>query len=141
LYCPEKDSLRDSHAIEETEKEIQRGKRQRAPIAVNGTVPPRRVANLQRRPREYLTVKEVELLMEAARKRGRHSHRDATMILVAFRHGLRPSEVCTLRWDMADASGIGARLAPAPAGLAPHAFWFGLMQRFPRCVDFTLKRC
>jgi integrase len=79
-----------------------KGKRRRAPITVNGTVPPRRVVNLQRRPREYLTVKEVELLMDAARKRGRHSHRDATMILVAFRHGLRPSEVCTLRWDMID---------------------------------------
>jgi hypothetical protein len=40
--------------------------------------------------------------MDAARKRGRHGHRDATMILVAFRHGLRPSEVCTLRCDMID---------------------------------------
>src|SRR6516162_3456721 len=79
-----------------------KGKRRRAPIAVNGTVPPRRIVNLKRRPREYLTIKEVELLMEGARKRGRHGHRDAAMILVAFRHGLRPSEVCTLRWDMID---------------------------------------
>jgi type 1 fimbriae regulatory protein FimE len=79
-----------------------KGKHRRAPIAANGTVPPRRVTNLKRRPREYLTVKEVELLIEAARKRGRFGHRDATMILVAFRHGLRPSEVCTLRWDMID---------------------------------------
>jgi integrase len=74
------------------------------PIGVNGTVPPRRLVNLKRRPREYLNVKEVELLMETARKRGRHGHRDATMILVAFRHGLRPSEVCALRWDMVDLS-------------------------------------
>jgi type 1 fimbriae regulatory protein FimE len=58
--------------------------------------------NLKHRPREYPTVKEVEVLMEAVRKRGRHGHRDATMILIAFRHGLRPSEVCTLRWDMVD---------------------------------------
>jgi type 1 fimbriae regulatory protein FimB/type 1 fimbriae regulatory protein FimE len=71
-------------------------------IAVNGTVPPRRVVNVKRRPREYLTVKEVELLMETARKRGRYGHRDAAMILVAVRHGLRPSEVCALRWDMVD---------------------------------------
>jgi len=27
--------------------------------------------------------------------------------------------------EMAMASGIGARLGPPPAGLAPHAFWFG----------------
>jgi integrase len=79
-----------------------KGKRRRPPIAVNGTVPPRRIVNLKRRPREYLTVKEVEVLIEAARRRGRHGHRDATMILIAFRHGLRPSEVCTLRWDMVD---------------------------------------
>jgi integrase len=69
-----------------------RGNGRRAPIAVNGTVPPRRLLNFKRRPREYLTVKEVELLMETARKRGRYGHRDATMILIAFRHGLRPSE-------------------------------------------------
>ena len=58
--------------------------------------------NETRRPREYLTVKEVELLMESARTRGRYGHRDATMILIAFRHGLRPAEVCALRWDMID---------------------------------------
>ena len=40
--------------------------------------------------------------METARKRGRYGHRDTTMILVAFRHGLRPAEVCTLRWEMVD---------------------------------------
>jgi integrase len=79
-----------------------RGGRRRAPIAVNGTVPPRRVRNSERRPREYLTVKEVELLMDTARTRGRYGHRDATMILIAFRHGLRPAEACALRWDMVD---------------------------------------
>jgi integrase len=75
-----------------------RGNRRQTPIAVNGTVPPRRLVNLKGRPREYLTVKEVELLTESARG----GHRDATMILIAFRHGLRPSEVCALRWDMVD---------------------------------------
>ena len=60
------------------------------------------MANAKRRPREYLTVKEVELLIDTARKRGRYGHRDGTMILVTFRHGLRASEVCGLRWDMVD---------------------------------------
>ena len=32
----------------------------------------------------------------------RHGHRDATMILLAFRHGLRASELCSLRWDQVD---------------------------------------
>src|SRR5215213_6989229 len=71
------------------------------PMAVNGNVPPPRVANAARRPREYLTADEVERLMAAARSRpGRYGHRDATMILLAFRHGLRVSELCALRWDM-----------------------------------------
>jgi len=34
--------------------------------------------------------------------RGRYGYRDATMILIAFRHGLWPAEVCALRWDMID---------------------------------------
>ena len=53
-------------------------------MRVNGTVPPRR-HNADVRPREYLTPSEVELLMKTARKRGRYGHRDATMILVAYR--------------------------------------------------------
>src|SRR6266498_5996221 len=47
--------------------------------------------------RRYLTEREVERLIEAA-KSNRHGHRDATMILVAYRHGLRASEVCDLQW-------------------------------------------
>jgi integrase len=42
--------------------------------------------------------------MEAARQRGRYGHRDATMILIAYRHGLRASELCALRWDQIDFS-------------------------------------
>jgi len=48
--------------------------------------------------RRYLTEREIERLMDTARKVGRHGHRDATMILVAYRHGLRASEVCSLEW-------------------------------------------
>jgi len=48
--------------------------------------------------RFYLTEREVERLMDTARKVSRRGHRDATMILVAYRHGLRASEVCGLRW-------------------------------------------
>src|SRR6266571_9282098 len=49
--------------------------------------------------RRYLTEREVEQLMDTARKRSRHGHRDATMILVAYRHGLRASEICGLEWQ------------------------------------------
>jgi type 1 fimbriae regulatory protein FimB/type 1 fimbriae regulatory protein FimE len=61
---------------------------------------PRRAKNSDLRTREYLTEHEIEALMAAARQ-NRHGHRDATMILVAFRHGLRASEAVDLRWDQA----------------------------------------
>src|SRR4051794_39465820 len=75
-----------------------------APTTVNGKVPPpRRLPNAERRQREYLTGEEVGRLIDAARSRlGRHGHRDATMILLAYRHGLRASELVALRWDMID---------------------------------------
>jgi hypothetical protein len=59
---------------------------------------PRRRPNSELRSREHLTVAEVERLMKAAKK-NRWGHRDTTMILVAYRHGLRVSELVELRWD------------------------------------------
>jgi site-specific recombinase XerD len=59
---------------------------------------PRRRKNAELRPREHLTEAEVKRLIEAARG-NRNGHRDATMILVAYRHGLRASELVDLRWD------------------------------------------
>ena len=69
--------------------------------AVNGTVPPKRVPNAELRTREYLDEFEVERLMRAA-KANRNGQRDATMILIAFRHGLRAAEIVDLRWDQVD---------------------------------------
>jgi type 1 fimbriae regulatory protein FimB/type 1 fimbriae regulatory protein FimE len=54
--------------------------------------------------RRYLTEREIERLMDCARKHGRYGHRDATMILVAYRHGLRASEVCDLQWQQIELS-------------------------------------
>jgi integrase len=73
-----------------------------APGAVNGTVaPPSRRRNAEVRTREYLTEAEVNRLI-AATGNNRHGHRDATMVLVAYRHGLRVAELVTLRWDSID---------------------------------------
>ena len=71
------------------------------PATVNRTVPPRRLPNGNLRTREYLTEAEVQSLL-AAVKRNRYGHRDATMIFVAYRHGLRVSELVDLRWDQID---------------------------------------
>jgi integrase len=57
--------------------------------------------NAELRTREHLTATEVDRLIEAA-KGNRQGHRHATMILLAYRHGLRASEVCDLRWDQVD---------------------------------------
>jgi integrase len=72
-----------------------------SPCAVNGTVPPRRKSNSELRTREYLTEQEVEQLMKVA-KANRHGHRDSTMILLAYRHGLRAAELVGLQWDQVD---------------------------------------
>src|SRR3954468_17349451 len=62
---------------------------------------PRWAKNATLRTREYLTEHEIEALMAAARQ-NRSGHRDATMVLIAFRHGLRASEAVDLRWDQVD---------------------------------------
>ena len=54
--------------------------------------------------RRYLTQHEIDRLMDCARKHGSYGHRDATMILVAYRHGLRASEVCDLQWQQIELS-------------------------------------
>jgi len=64
--------------------------------------PPRRQRNGELRPREYLRPAEVETLVATAKNRGRYGHRDGTMILIAYRHGLRVGELCTLTWDQVD---------------------------------------
>ena len=77
---------------------------------------PKRRRNVDYRPREYLSETEVERLVSTAlkeghqrrqsksqgRNRGAHSLRNALMVLLAFRHALRVSELISLRWDDID---------------------------------------
>jgi type 1 fimbriae regulatory protein FimB/type 1 fimbriae regulatory protein FimE len=53
------------------------------------------------RDREYLLEAEVTAMMKAA-KSGRWGHRDSTLILLGYRHGLRISELVNLRWQQVD---------------------------------------
>jgi len=64
--------------------------------------PPKKIKNEARRTREFLTEPEINQLRSAARRYGRHGHRDDTLILMMFRHGLRVSEVIALRWEQVD---------------------------------------
>jgi integrase len=73
-----------------------------APTTVNVTVGSKiaaRQPNATYRTREHLAPTEVAKLIEAA-KGNRYGHRDATMVLVAYRHGLRVSELVDLRWEV-----------------------------------------
>jgi|SRR5271168_3868683 len=67
----------------------------RSRAAPYSAIPPRRTSNLDRRTREYLTPAEVEKLLQASSKVGRHGARDRTLILLAYRPG------CS------DAAGVG----------------------------------
>src|SRR6266853_227505 len=66
------------------------------PMAVKRTVAHRRP-----RQREHLLQSEVEKLIEAARK-NRYGHRDSTLILVLFSHGLRIEEGLQTHWHQFD---------------------------------------
>jgi len=68
----------------------------------SGKLPPPKPKNTDVRPREYLTDKEVDRLMKAAAKVGRHGHRDSTLILVTYRHGFRVSELVALGWNQVE---------------------------------------
>jgi type 1 fimbriae regulatory protein FimB/type 1 fimbriae regulatory protein FimE len=60
-----------------------------------------RKPNQTYRTREHLTEAEIDQLLVALR-RNRHGHRDWLIGLVIYRHGLRVSEACDLRWDDLD---------------------------------------
>jgi site-specific recombinase XerD len=64
--------------------------------------PPKKLKNETYRTREFLTEQEINQLRTAARRYGRHGHRDDTLILMMFRHGLRVSEAIALRWEQVD---------------------------------------
>jgi integrase len=63
---------------------------------------PKRHKHSEVRSREHLTPPEVDKLRKAARRIGRHGERNDTMILLAYRHGLRVAELIHLRWDQVD---------------------------------------
>jgi integrase len=62
-----------------------------------------RKPNSEYRQREYLTANEVERLIKTA-KSGRYGQRDSTLILTAFRHGLRAKEIAELEWNQVEYS-------------------------------------
>ena len=108
-----------------------------SPATVNRTVRPRRRPNKALRTREYLTEAEFERLMKAA-TRNRWGHRDATMILVTYRHGLRAAELVDLRWDQIEFRTANLHVRRVKRALpAPTPFW--AMNCAP-CGGFSASR-
>lgn len=64
--------------------------------------PPLKRKNTDIRSREYLTAAEVKELKDAAMSAGRYSFRDWLIVTIMYRHALRVSELCDLRWDQVD---------------------------------------
>jgi site-specific recombinase XerD len=69
----------------------------------NRSLPPPKRTHI--REREYLRPSEVNAIQRAARQIGRHGTRDAAMILLMFRHGLRTAELVALKWLQIDLVG------------------------------------
>jgi type 1 fimbriae regulatory protein FimE len=80
-------------------------------IAAIDGVTPNTVNSLVMRTREYLTEREIELLMAAARKGSRYG-------LIGYRHGLRASELCDLHWSQVELAPGGCTCA-GPRAIRP----------------------
>ena len=101
--------------------------------AVNVTVMPRH----RRPPREYLTEREIEKLIDAAGE-NRWGHRDATAILIAYRHGLRSSELVALRWDDIDFRTGKLHVRRAKGGQP--AFTLSAGESYGPCAGYSVRR-
>ena len=101
------------------------------PMSVNETV-------RSRRPREYLTEREIERLIEAA-SGNRWGHRNATAILIAYRHDLRASELVELRWDDVDFRTGKLHVRRAKGGTAS-VHPLGGARNCGRCVGSSVRR-
>jgi integrase len=90
------------------------------PLTVKGKVrkptPPLRRKDT--RPRKHLTPTEVAALLKAARHSGRYRMRDELAVLLAYRHGLRVSELVSLQWSQLDLRGATITVQRAKGGMA-----------------------
>jgi type 1 fimbriae regulatory protein FimE len=91
------------------------GQQQAPPNAENGRVPPRRQRDT--RPRKHLEPAEVAALLRAARESGRYRTRDEAAVLLAYRHGLRATELCALQWAQVDLKGATITVNRAKGGM------------------------
>jgi integrase len=71
----------------------------------------------KKKVRNYLLPKEFDRLLVAAKDSGRHAHRNYTLILLCYRHGLRLGELMNLRWRMVDLKSKVLRVSRRRGGI------------------------
>jgi integrase len=87
-----------------------------SPTTENGKVsPPRRSKDT--RPRKHLVPSEVTALLKAARKSGRYQLRDEIAVMLAYRHGLRATELVSVQWIQLDLKGATITIPRAKGGV------------------------
>jgi integrase len=89
--------------------------RLRAPKAEKPTVRGGRGKNAEYRQREYLTEGEIDSLLASAGE-SRNPVRDRLLILLAYRHALRVSELVGLRWHEIDLDTAAVHIRRAKNG-------------------------
>ena len=72
------------------------------PFSAKFSPPPKQPST---REREYLRTSEINAMIRAAKKVGRHGVRDGAIILLMFRHGLRTAELVALKWTQINLAG------------------------------------
>jgi integrase len=90
-------------------------RREASPTTVLGKVPPKRCKDA--RPRKHLEPAEVAALLKAARRSGRYQVRDEAAVLLAYRHGLRATELVALQWSQVDLKGATITVTRAKGGM------------------------
>jgi type 1 fimbriae regulatory protein FimB/type 1 fimbriae regulatory protein FimE len=86
----------------------------------NGKVSSRRPPKRRKdtRPRKHLEPAEVAALLKAARKSARYGLRDEVAVLLAYRHGLRATELVALQWAQIDLKGATITIQRAKGGMS-----------------------
>jgi type 1 fimbriae regulatory protein FimB/type 1 fimbriae regulatory protein FimE len=77
-----------------------------AMLQTNKCPPPHKLKNSERREERILVTSRGEATDRSRqdKKLGCHSHRDAVLIMMAYRHALRVGELVNLRWDQVNFS-------------------------------------
>ena len=71
-------------------------------LKVNRLINRSRIANDQLRGKRHLNHQEIDLVCKTIRKKSRYAGRDELMVLMAFHHGFRVSELVDVKWQHID---------------------------------------